>query len=497
MVPSTGRSERLGMEMTLQDSFADRSRAHPFQEAAVRRLRDLEYAGVFHEQGLGKTKIGLAIALHWLRESYVDVVMIVTKKMIVPTWLQEVRKHTDLIAVQLGPRLTAAAMALTGPGRFFVTNYEQLPKLEDLLRRWLEARGVGIILDESHAIKNPERAVSTLLERLRTGFARRLIMTGTPSANRPYDMWNQIRFLDGGDAFGIEYDEAKKELDLPKTQAQAEGFGHRLEQLNARLALFTSRETKASAELQLPPKNIHTWSAFLEPKQALLYADYAAEARVLVTQSDTLTLDDTTPLLKRIARLLECVANPAEVDEAYAEEPGKDAVLLEVLAREVHGDKAIVWTSYRANAERLRTVVGRERSVVIHGGIGTPTRLRRLERFSRTSSGPQLLLATPASCKEGLTLTQATHVIYYDRSLSLDDYEQSQDRIHRISQTRTCHVHRIIALDTVDEWVDVLLDVKKAAASVAQGDIAAAAQPVDWMGHRQIFLQMLGQGSRS
>ena len=481
--------------MSLADSFADRSHGHPYQDAAVRRLRDLEYAGVFHEQGLGKTKIGLAIALHWLRESIVDVVLVVTKKMIVPTWLQEVRKHTKLVAVQLGPSLGSAAMSLTGPGRFFVTNYEQLPKFEDLLRRWLRARGVGVILDESHAIKNPERGVSTLLQSLRTEFDRRLIMTGTPAANRPYDMWNQIRFLDGGTTFGMDYDAAKKEFDLPKTESETEWFALRLEQLYARLSLFTSRETKASAEIELPPKYFHTWSAVLEPQQALLYADYATEARVLVTQSDNLTFDDTTPLLKRIGRLLECVANPAAVDESYGEQPGKDPVLLEVLAREVHGDKAIVWTSYRANAERLRTAVGADRSVVVHGGIGAGSRLRRLEIFSRASSGPQLLIATPASCKEGLTLTQATHVIYYDRSLSLDDYEQSQDRIHRISQTRTCHVHRIIAHDTVDEWVDVLLDVKKAAASVAQGDLAANAQPIDWMAHRQIFLQMLGQGN--
>ena len=358
--------------MSLPDSFADRSRAHPYQDAAVRRLRDLEYAGVFHEQGLGKTKIGLAIALHWLRESAVDVVLIVTKKMIVPTWLQEVRKHTELVAVQLGPHLASTAMSLTGPGRFFVTNYEQLPKLEDLLRRWLEARGVGVILDESHAIKNPDRGVSIILHRLRSQFVRRLIMTGTPAANRPYDMWNQIRFLDGGATFRMDYDTARRKLDLPKTEAESAGYARRLEQLNAGLALFTSRETKASAGLDLPPKYVHTWSAHLEPRQALLYADYAAEARVLVTQSDFLSFDDTTPLLKRIGRLLECVSNPSALDQSYGEQPGKDSVLLEVLAREVHGDKAILWTSYRANAERLRTVVGSNRSVVVHGGSAHP-----------------------------------------------------------------------------------------------------------------------------
>ena len=476
------------------DSFEDRSVAHGYQEAAVRRLRDLEYAGIFHEQGLGKTKIGLSIALHWLRNAVVDTILIVTKKLIIPTWLSEIEKHTKLVGVQLGPNFAGAALSLTGPTRFFVTNYEQIPKLEDLLRRWLKARDVGVILDESHAIKNPERGVSTVFESLRTDFVRRLIMTGTPVANRPYDIWNQIRFLDGGKALGNDYETAKREFDLPKNERDSTDFSRRLEQLNARLSLFTSRETKATADLALPPKNFHTWPAQLEPRQALLYADYAEEARVLVTQDGNLSFDDTTPLLKRIGRLLECVANPSALDETYSEEPGKDPVLLEVLARDVHGDKAIVWTAYRANAERLRKVVGPNRSVIVHGGVSTASRLRRLERFTHASTGPQLLIATPASCKEGLNLTQATHVIYYDRSLSLDDYEQSQDRIHRISQTRTCHVHRIVAVGTVDEWVDVLLTVKKSAASVAQGDWRHKTEPVDWTSQRDIFLSMLAKG---
>ena len=97
------------------DSFEDRSVAHGYQEAAVRRLRDLEYAGIFHEQGLGKTKIGLSIALHWLRNAVVDTILIVTKKLIIPTWLSEIEKHTKLVGVQLGPNFAGAALSLTGP----------------------------------------------------------------------------------------------------------------------------------------------------------------------------------------------------------------------------------------------------------------------------------------------------------------------------------------------------------------------------------------------
>ena len=81
-------------------------------------------------------------------------------------------------------------------------------------------------------------------------------------------------------------------------------------------------------------------------------------------------------------------------------------------------------------------------------------------------------MATPGAAKEGLTLTVANHVIFYDRSFSLDDYLQAQDRIHRISQEKPCFVHNLIMEDSVDEWIDVLLHAKEIAAQLAQGDIS-------------------------
>ena len=50
----------------------------------------------------------------------------------------------------------------------------------------------------------------------------------------------------------------------------------------------------------------------------------------------------------------------------------------------------------------------------------------------------------PQSSKEGLTLTVANHCIFYDRTLSLDDYLQAQDRIHRISQNKECFIYNLI-----------------------------------------------------
>ena len=83
----------------------------------------------------------------------------------------------------------------------------------------------------------------------------------------------------------------------------------------------------------------------------------------------------------------------------------------------------------------------------------------------------KVFIATPGSAKEGLTLTVANHVIFYDRLFSLDDYLQAQDRIHRISQDRVCQVHNLIMRDSIDEWIEALLYSKRVAAQLVQGDI--------------------------
>ena len=84
----------------------------------------------------------------------------------------------------------------------------------------------------------------------------------------------------------------------------------------------------------------------------------------------------------------------------------------------------------------------------------------------------KVLFATPQAAKEGLTLTVANHVVFYDRGFNLDDYLQAQDRIHRISQKKKCYVYNIMLENSIDEWVDKLLEAKQYAASLAQGDIS-------------------------
>ena len=46
--------------------------AFAYQTEAFHSLKDPDYAAIFHEQGLGKTKIAIDLSLYWLEENLLD-----------------------------------------------------------------------------------------------------------------------------------------------------------------------------------------------------------------------------------------------------------------------------------------------------------------------------------------------------------------------------------------------------------------------------------------
>ncbi len=70
--------------------------AYDYQEEAFNAIKDLDYSAIFHEQGLGKTKIAVDLLIYWLNNKILDVVLIVTKKQLVANWMGELKEHTGL-----------------------------------------------------------------------------------------------------------------------------------------------------------------------------------------------------------------------------------------------------------------------------------------------------------------------------------------------------------------------------------------------------------------
>ena len=73
-----------------------------------------------------------------------------------------------------------------------------------------------MIIDESTKIKNPDSKLTKDFFEIAPLLTRKVIMTGTPVANRPYDMWAQIFFLDNGESLGRNFSEFKTQNEYLK-----------------------------------------------------------------------------------------------------------------------------------------------------------------------------------------------------------------------------------------------------------------------------------------
>lgn len=446
-----------------------------YQLDAVEAVKNLPFAALFHEQGLGKTKIGIDLALEWLREDVVDSVMFITKRGLVQNWLDELQAHAYLKPRVLDQNHASNFYAFNSPTPLYLMHYEVIRSEERRMALFLKTRRIGVILDEAQKIKNPEAELTKVFHRLAPKFVRRVIMTGTPVANRPYDLWSQIFFLDQGASLGTDFFSFKDQLDLTNDlwadDRRRERFEESLGGVFARIRSFTIRETKSSAGIELPEKRVQNIPVELAARQRELYDQIKDELSASVVIGNQLVQDDAEEILKRLLRLVQIASNPRLVDESYNERPGKSSVL-DTLVKDVvtAGSKLIVWSSFVANVDQLTRQLKRYGAVKVHGSLDIPTRNDAIAAFKQDPDC-RVLVATPGAAKEGLTLTVANHAVFYDRSFSLDDYLQAQDRIHRISQSQTCYVWNLIGTETVDEWVEALLTAKRLAAQLAQADV--------------------------
>ncbi len=376
----------------------------PYQIEALHAIEGLEFAAVFHEPGLGKTKIAIDLLLSWFKGGVVDSVIVVTKRSLIANWRAELESHSHHFPLVLSQNRRANYAALNSPGRVYLTHYEVFKTDQNRLRLFLKTRRVAVILDEAQKIKNPSSALFRAFAQLRTDFVRRIVLTGTPIANRPYDIWALIYFLDGGQALGRDFKPFREAFDISPLMAHdrvvRRQFEENLRQLFERIQAFSVRETKKSARIVLPDKVVENVLVEPEELQEELYRQYRDATRAAVEKQGTMSFDDIDEVVKRLLRLVQVASNPRLVTDAYDREPGKLPVLRNLL--------------FDAKAEESKAIV------------------------------------------------------------CLDDYLQAQDRIHRISQEKTCYVYNLLLKDSVDLWVDELLTAKHLAAQLGQADIDAA-----------------------
>lgn len=443
----------------------------PHQSEGTAFLRSRNHAGLFDEQGLGKSKQLIDAITAEVAEGAIRGAVIVCPNGLKTNWAEEIERFSSVPYAVFGAGRKARRQAFQSlTATLYVINYEAVAAELPSLRALLRFKPMALVLDESHRIKTPEAKVTKALLKLRDEAKRRFILTGTPVANKPEDLWSQVFFLDSGDALGETFEEFRERYGSGQT-------GYRdMEILRERVNALSIRRLKDHA-ISLPDKTFSRRSVELGALQKSMYLRMRNDFEVWVrTLEGEDVLKHAEAILARLVRLAQIASNPALIDADYEEVPAKFAALDVLLAERLSqpDQKIIIWTSF---VDNVTTLVGRYeeyRPVMLYGQMTNEERDAAVRSFKH-DPGVQLLVANPAAAREGLTLTEASVAVYLDRSFNLVDYLQSQDRIHRISQSKPCQIVLLIAQSTVDEFIDYTLEQKHRLARFAQNDAEAIA----------------------
>ncbi|MBA5868098.1 MAG: helicase [Nitrospira sp. CR1.3] len=300
---------------------------------------------------------------------------------------------------------------------------------------------------------------------VRSTLRRRLLMlTLQESVER-----DEALDVDGRDAALVDARSLIREIhgleDNPIGRAQADQI---LADLKVQL-LKKRRETveyAASAE------------AMDDSEVAAMEGDEAAASMVLVALPEE---------RRRIRELLDGFPTGTET---------KTAVLLEAL-RQLWNlnpkEKVVVFTTYLGSIDSLKAAIdaaypGKGVEVLKGGDHGAKTAAQK--RFKRPD-GPRVLLTTAAG-REGINLQFARILFNHDLPWNPMDVEQRIGRIHRYGQQDTAQVYNLVAVDTIEGKVFLMLEEKLK-------EIAATLGKVDERGEiaEDLRGQILGQlGSR-
>lgn len=471
---------------------------------------------IFHQTGTGKTITAGALLSLMVqpRDGLRIGVVVCPLTLILSAWAKDLVEwfpglpFVDLSAWKKGePRRMAAATAIERHGRaILLVNYEAV-RTDAAVRRCLA--GAYVVFDECSKAKDAKSQIGIALRELACVLRGAVLLSGTPAPGGNHEYWNHAKVLApvvGYDAFPGGHSAFTEEFCRPKRfdkrsdpciacgaakwshdQGRAcgafKGKGHfggiefkvdMAARLHERLAPVCEWVKKEEC-LDLPPKVYVDVPVPLDKTTARVYREMrdAMEVEMLSRYGggEELRAHAMNALAQRV-RLRQITAGfvPAQKDGWLA---GDDHVLVP-LGREkidwlierceVDAERLVLWTQFIFEAARYAKDL--EAAKVSCATItGETPKAARAEVFDAFVRGDfQVLIAHPGVAQWGVSFPGVSQAAYGSLSYQLQEYQQSQDRIHGIGRgdpNKRSTFYRLVATadgePTVDqEMVDIL-----------------------------------------
>ncbi len=475
------------------DYFLERYpfRNKPFlhQAAFLQRFWEDPHVALLADMGTGKSFMLINNAAMLYDKGKINAMLVVAPKGVYRNWYTgEIPKHM--------PEHVPYTMACWSPTprkaereqmdqmlnavdtlRILVMNVEAFSTEKGVAfaRTFLRVTNAYMAIDESTTIKTPNAKRTKNIIKAGKEARYKRIATGSPVTKSPLDLFSQCEFLsptclnyNSFYAFQARYAVLVERRMPTHTFKQIVGYRH-LEELQKKLNHFSFRVTKEEC-LDLPDKVFIRRDIELTDEQAKAYSQMKLMALTMIDGN----LMSTKNALTQIMRLHQIVCGHVKYDDGTEVDLPNNRIKELLATIEECDGKIIIWANYRRDIENIKKALAEEYGMTTvatyYGDTEAEDRQSIVEKFQDPSSGLRFFVGNPRTGGYGLTLTEAKTVIYYSNSFDLEVRLQSEDRAHRIGQTKSVTYIDFISPNTVDEHIVKALRSKINIASQVLGE---------------------------
>ena len=450
---------------------------------------DKEVFALFMEMGTGKSKVLIDNVSMLYDKGKINGVVIVAPKGVYKNWHESeipthMTDHVEYVSVlwqsniNKKQEIELGKLFKTGHElHILIVNVEALStkKGVDFVAKFISCHETLMAIDESTTIKNPDAKRTKNICKLGRQTKYRRILTGSPVTKSPLDLYKQCEFLDPWLLGHPSYYGFRTRYAIMKTA----NFGGRsvqivigyrnLPELSNKLTGFSYRVLKDDC-LDLPPKTFTKRIIQLTDEQQKLYSQMKKNALAIMNSK----LSTTATAMTQLMRLQQITCGHFKSDDGAIQEIKNNRIteLMDTLD-EIQG-KVVIWAHWRNDiatiVKHVKEEYGDNSIVTYYGDTSVEDRHKAIKLIQDPESSVRFIVGTPQTGGYGITLTEASTMIYYSNGYDLEKRQQSEARIDRIGQKRAMTYIDIIAEDTVDERIVKALRKKINIATQVMGE---------------------------
>ena len=426
--------ERLGLEWIKKDTagslpaqLAKEIEAQPldlkYMNATLRSYQEFGTKYIVHqkrsllgdEMGLGKTIQAIA-AMAALKAEGATHFMVVCPASVLVNWCREIEKHSQLSVTKVHGNDEDALLHWRQNGDVAVTTYESISRFK-LPEKFKISM---VVTDEAHYVKNPETLRTKALVSLLQRTENILFMSGTPLENNVDELCFLVSCLQP---------ELAQSLNETKYLSTAQQF-------REQLAPVYLRRTRDDVLQELPELTEKEQWCVLQGQEKQAYHDAVMSENFMAMRQVSWNAASLSQSSKA-ARLLELCDQAKEQNR-----------------------KVIVFSFFRSTIQKVTQLLGDRCMEPITGDISPQHRQEIVDQFTAAPNGAVLVSQVQAG-GTGLNIQSASVIIFCEPQIKPSIENQAISRAYRMGQVRDVLVYRLLADDTIDERIMVILQNKQ------------------------------------